>query len=67
MYFRVLVLTKVYLLLRIFSGRGGGVLHLLGAVPRAAPPLRHVLPLRVEVRLGGYLSGERLGESHNFW
>ena len=63
-----LIRTEVDLLLPLFfSGRRGGVLHLLGAVPRAAPPLRHVLPLRVEVRLGGYLSGERLGESHNFW
>ena len=44
-----------------FSGRRGGVLHLLGAVPRAAPPLRHVLPLRVEVRLRGDLPGQSVG------
>ena len=59
---RILTLTKVCLLLLLFfSGRGGGVLHLLGAVPRAAPPLRHVLPLRVEVRLRGNLPGQSVG------
>ena len=40
------------------SGRRRRVLHLLGAVPRAAPALRHVLPLRVEVRLRGHLPGQ---------
>ena len=39
----------------LFSGRRRGVLRVLGAVPRAATPLRHVLPLRLEVRRRGHV------------
>ena len=46
------------------SGRRRRLLHLLGAVPRAAPPLRHVLPLRVEVRLRGDLPGQSPNEEY---